>query len=338
MASTQSIVVNGHRFAARSGESLLDAALSAGIVIPHDCATGQCGTCRVRLYDGAVDPQGTDAAGTVLACRSLVTGPAVLEFDEVPSPEKRRGSVLSVEPLSDDIVQVTIGLEKRLRYLPGQYVKLAFRGFPARDFSPTLRHDGSGDLDELVFHIRREPSGRVSSRLGSGIDRGAEVVVRGPFGHAYHRLGTERLVLVASGVGWAPIWAIARASILREPSRPVIVVAGARQPDNLYMREALEWLRSHGVTTVMTCSGANAPADALAGRPTLHLPRLRPSDTVYAAGSKGMVAAVAFLAQASGATCYTDAFVAAAPDAGLGARMLDAVIALFNRGKMGTIS
>jgi NAD(P)H-flavin reductase/ferredoxin len=329
LAATQTIVVNGRRCPARAGESLLD----AGIVIPHDCATGQCGTCRVRLYDGSVDPQGSDMAGTVLACRARITGPAVFEFDEVPAPGKRRGSVAAIEPLSDDIVQVTIGLEKRLPYLPGQYVKLAFRGYPARDFSPTLRHDGSGEIDELVFHIRREPTGRVSGRLGAGIAPGSDVVVAGPYGHAYHRLGTDRLVLVASGVGWAPIWAIARASVLREPGRPLVVVAGARRPENLYMRPALKWLREHGATVMLTCSGAESSVDALIGRPTLHMPRLHAADTVYAAGSRGMVAAVAFLAQTAGATCYTDAFVAAPPEAGIAARLLGSFSALFNRRK-----
>lgn len=326
-------MVNGRRCPARAGESLLDAALSAGIVIPHDCATGQCGTCRVRLYDGAVDPQGTDLSGTVLACRARITGPAVFEFDEVPAPEKRRGSVVAIDALSDDIVQVTIGLKKRLRYLPGQYVKLAFRGFPARDFSPTLRDDGSGDIDELVFHIRREPTGRVSGCLGGRIVQGSDVLVSGPYGHAYHRLGTERLVLVASGVGWAPIWSIARASALREPGRPLVVVAGARRPENLYMRPALDWLREHNATTMLTCSGAESSADALIGRPTLHMPRLRASDTVYAAGSRGMVAAVAFLAEAAGATCYTDAFLAAPPETGIAARVLGSLAMLFNRRK-----
>jgi 3-phenylpropionate/trans-cinnamate dioxygenase ferredoxin reductase subunit len=168
--------------------------------------------------------------------RATVTGDAVVEFDEVPAEVRMRGNVVSLVDLTPDIVEVTIAFGKRLTYLPGQYVKVTFRGLPSRDYSPTLRADGSGDLNEIVLHIRREPGGTVSSELGRRIRPGSDVQVKGPFGHAYHRLAPGRLVLVSTGTGWAPIWAVARASRMREPDRPMVVVAGARHAANLYMR------------------------------------------------------------------------------------------------------
>jgi hypothetical protein len=45
------------------------------------------------------------------------------------------------------------------------------------------------------------------------------------------------------------------------------------------------------------------------GRPTDHLPQLTPDDVVYTAGAPAMTDAVARMAKAGGAQCYTDPFV-----------------------------
>jgi 3-phenylpropionate/trans-cinnamate dioxygenase ferredoxin reductase subunit len=45
------------------------------------------------------------------------------------------------------------------------------------------------------------------------------------------------------------------------------------------------------------------------GRPTDHLPKLTPDDVVYTAGAPAMTDAVARIAKAGGAQCYTDPFV-----------------------------
>ena len=311
MAARVDLVINGRRIAASAGQTLLDAGLAGGRVIPHDCATGQCDTCRVRIHSGTVDDAGTRIGETVLACRARLMTETAIEFDEVPDVVRRVGTVESVIDLTPDIVEVTVALRKRLAYLPGQYVRVGFAALPVRDYSPTLRSDGSGELHELVFQIRRQADGAVSPHLGHRIGPGTAVKVAGPFGHAFHRIGRGRLVVVASGVGWAPAWAVARASRLREPERELLIVAGARDPQNLYMRPALDWLRARGATAILTCSGANPPSDARPGRPTLHLPMLTADDTVVAAGRPEMVAAVQFLAAAAGATCYADPFYAA---------------------------
>jgi NAD(P)H-flavin reductase/ferredoxin len=306
------LLINGRRIKASPGDTLLDAGLANRIVMPHDCCTGQCSTCRVRVYDGEVDDEGTREGDTVLACQATVSGNSVIEFDEVPLPAKRSGTVTSIESISPDILEVAVTLSKPLTHLPGQYVKVSFAGFPSRDYSPTLRVDGTCELNELIFHIRACPDGAVSSQLGRGIGLGHRVRVRGPFGSAFFRKAEGRIVLVATGTGWAPIWSVARAARYHQPNREMIVVVGTRNADNLYMQPSLDWLRETGVQQItMTCTDSRAKAPIQAGRPTVHLPRLQATDTVYAAGAPEMVAAVEFLAGIGGAACHADPFVAA---------------------------
>ncbi|HEV7259643.1 MAG TPA: 2Fe-2S iron-sulfur cluster-binding protein [Bosea sp. (in: a-proteobacteria)] len=310
MTSQVPLVVNGKPIRVTRGEVLLEAVLGAGIAIPHDCSTGQCETCRVRVYDGEIDAMGTQRGDTVLACQARVSGNAIIEFDAVPVPTKIAGRVSAIQPLSPDVLEVTVSLARDFTYLPGQYVKCMFAGSPARDYSPTLRSDGTANSDELILQIRRIETGVVSAQLGNRIAVGHKVSIHGPFGSAFHRPGEGRIVLVAAGTGWAPIWAIARASRYREPRREMVVVAGARDPRNLYMRDALAWLAGTGVGHVVATASGQVAEGVRAGRPTDHLPGLRDSDVVHVAGSPEMVAAVEQLCREAGATCHADAFVA----------------------------
>ena len=312
MKDLPTLLINGRKIKASPGDTLLDAGLSNRVVIPHDCCTGQCSTCRVRVYDGEVDDEGTREGDTVLACQATVSGDAVIEFDEVPFAAKRSGTVTAIERISPDIVEVVVTLSKPLTHLPGQYVKVSFAGFPGRDYSPTFRVDGTCELNELIFHIRACADGVVSSQLGRGIGIGHRVRVRGPFGNAFFRKAEGRIVLVATGTGWAPIWSVARAARYHQPQREMVVVVGARDPRNLYMQPSLEWLRETGVQHItMTCTGSRADRAIQFGRPTVHLPRLQDSDTVFVAGTPEMVSAVEFLAGVAGATCHADPFLPA---------------------------
>nr|MDQ4007346.1 2Fe-2S iron-sulfur cluster-binding protein [Actinomycetota bacterium] len=62
--------------AVRGGETVLDAALRAGLDLPYSCREGVCGTCRAKLACGQVRQDGAEltqaeiAAGYVLTCQA----------------------------------------------------------------------------------------------------------------------------------------------------------------------------------------------------------------------------------------------------------------------------
>jgi naphthalene 1,2-dioxygenase ferredoxin reductase component len=306
------LTVNGRVIEAQIGETLLEAALRGRMIIPQDCCTGQCSTCRVSVTAGSVDDVGTRVNNTVLSCCSLLEGDASITYDEVPALVKRAGEVIAIRNISPEIYELQVQLSEALTYLPGQYVNLSFSGFPGRDYSPTVLENGTQDPHLLVFHIKRYENGLVSSAIGSNIRVGLKVRVQGPYGHAFYRKNQGRLVLIASGTGWAPIWSVAQAAINAEPTREMIIITGARNATNLYMGNSLLWLAERGVREITLCaSGTGFGGMVKKGRPTDFIPDLQINDVIYAAGAPAMVKSVETLASSKGITVYADPFTPA---------------------------
>jgi NAD(P)H-flavin reductase/ferredoxin len=317
MPKQHRIVVNGEAFSATRGDVLLDAALAAGIDMPHDCRAGQCGSCAVSLVDGSVWGGESSEPGMVLACQCRVISDAELAVEDTPVVDSVSGVVTGMTPLAPDIVEVRIKLVDPVEYLPGQYFRLRFQGFPERCYSPTMPLDRPGDGRKLYFHIRRMADGRVSPAVGTAIRKGHRVKLTGPFGSAYLRPHLDnRLVLVATGTGFAPIWSLACDAISENPEREMIVVAGAQSIESLYMVPALCRLAQYpNVRVIPTTSTPQTVSRVVRhGRPTEHLPSLSPEDIVYVCGAPLMVEAVKEIARGASAVFYADPFVAQGDD------------------------
>jgi 3-phenylpropionate/trans-cinnamate dioxygenase ferredoxin reductase subunit len=305
------VVVNGEAFSANCGDLLLDAALMNGVDIPHDCRAGICGTCRVRVLDGLILAGQTGDPEAVYACQCPVISDLTVAVEDVPEIITANGQVVDLIPLASDVVEVCIGLAQVADYLPGQYCKVEFRGFPARCFSPTAPMDARADGRLIRLHVRRLPDGRVSSALGRSIRRRHRVKLVGPFGSAYLRPGRpQRLVLVAGGTGFAPLWSIAYAAMNERPERELVLVVGARRLESLYMIPALSRLARYPNVTIIPVTSEPQTVSTVVrqGRQTDYLPALSPHDLVYAAGAPAMVESVSRIARESGARCYADPF------------------------------
>ena len=316
-----SLSINGRTIRVPAGETLVNAGLLGGIVLPHDCMTGQCDTCRVVVESGEVDAQGTLEGHTVLACQAMAMSDASIVFEEIPGVSKWNGQVESLVEMAGGVWEIAVALRNRIPYLPGQYVYAAFGGLPERAYSPTIGIDAFADEMKVVFHIRQYPGGEVSSHFGGKIKIGTRAVIRGPYGHAFLRRGENRLVFVSNGTGWAPIWSMALAARLSQPDRDMVIVTGARTMERLYMQPALHWLRQNGVKNIIVTAGDGDGEEVKRGYPSQFIPPLAPGDTVYVAGSKSMVDSVKLRAVAAGATCYCDPFTPAVRPPGLGAKI-----------------
>lgn len=312
--------INGKPVRVSPGETLVSAGLLGGIVLPHDCMTGQCETCRVSVVSGDIDAHGTQVGDTVLACQAKAMADASITFEEIPGVAKWTGQVESLTPMQGSVWEVIIALRSRIPYLPGQYVYAAFGLLPERAYSPTIGIDAYADELKLVFHVRVYPGGEVSQHLGGKIKVGTRVAIRGPYGHAFLRRGEGRLVFVSNGTGFAPIWAMALAARLSQPNREMVIVTGGRSVARIYMEPALHWLRHKGVENIIVTAGDGDGEHVKRGFPSDHIPQLLASDTVYVAGSKMLVDAVVARASVAESKCYSDPFTPAIHKPSLGAK------------------
>jgi NAD(P)H-flavin reductase/ferredoxin len=311
MRKMRNVLVDDELFQAHCGDLLLDAALLNGIDIPHDCRSGYCGTCRVRVLNGMVLGGQTSDPESVLACQCRVVSDLRVALEDVPEIATVAGRVVDLVPLAPDIEEVCIELPRPPRYLPGQHYKVTFRGFPPRSYSPTMPLEGPAEDRVLHFHVRKLSNGEVSSALGRTIGRRHRAKLTGPFGSAYLRPHLpERLVLVASGTGFAPLWSIADAAMRERPARELVLVVGARTLESLYMIPALCHLALYRNVTIIPVVTQPQGTSRIVrqGRQIDHLPELSARDVVYAAGAPAMVDSVARIAAAAAARCYADAF------------------------------
>ena len=123
-----------------------------------------------------------------------------------------------------------------------------------------------------------------------------------------------RVVIVASGTGFAPMWSVATAAIKAAPQRELIFIVTSRTLQSFYMHAALcrlaRFPRVSIIPIVSEPQTASTASAIRSGRPTEYMPELTPNDVVYTAGAPAMVEAIAKLAKAGGARCYTDPFSA----------------------------
>ena len=316
MAGSHQITINGNCFLARRGELLLDAALSNGIDLPHDCRAGHCGTCCVRLVSGEVRGGEGSEPGIVHACQCRIVGDAVIERGQPSGVRTVEGVLSSLRPLSPEVMEVGIRTDRALPYRAGQYAQVRFSGYPSRPFSITHPLRGNPNSCSVWFHVRRMKDGRITSSLGKRITPGHRVKLTGPYGSAHFRPNLGRLILVATNTGFAPIWSIAVAALRERPQRRMMIIAGGRTVQSLYMGPALVQLgRFPNVLVVPVCSTPQTLTTAVKpGRPTDYLPRLLPTDVLYACGAPGMVDSIKSIAALIGAVCYADPFLPTTDD------------------------
>jgi len=244
---------------ADSEQSILEAARSAGINLPHSCKSGHCGSCRARLLSGevsapALPPLGLSAAeaasGHVLLCQVRALSDVVIEARSVATVSATVIKTLpcriaSLTPLAPDVLRVMLRLPaiEPLDFAPGQYLDVLLPQGGRRSFSIACPPHHS-ELIEL--HVRRVPGGCFTESLFGSVREGALLRIEGPLGHFLYHERPQPALMVAGGTGFAPIKAMLAHLLASGSTRPVHLYWGARTARDLYEESlVLEWARQH---------------------------------------------------------------------------------------------
>jgi len=333
--------VGRHRVAVRQADreievggeqTILAAALAAGIGYPFGCQSGNCAACKSRLLQGTVEllayneyalTEAERGQGLILACRAQPRSDcqvAWLELDETIQQPVRQldATVTGVTRATHDIVIVRLAVDdgETLSYRAGQYAELRFAGQPARDFSMAAAPGAA----ELEFHIRAVAGGAVSRFVADAVRPGDRAGVRGPMGFAFLREGHRGPILaMAGGSGLAPMKAIVETALRDGLAQPIHLYFGARSQRDLYLVEHFQALtRQHANFRYdVVLSAADDPAPFRGGFPHDALAADYADldgAKLYAAGPPAMVDAVAAAGRALGVRAediHADPFYAA---------------------------
>lgn len=301
-------------FSVRGEQTVLDAALDAGIILPYSCRSGTCSTCRGRIvsgdYDAGEAPQHIlDAEelqqGYTLLCQARPASDLVIEAQVVRMAtdievRKMPARVIAIEDLAHDVRLVRLQLpgSEPFRYNAGQYLAFILRDGSRRSYSMA---NAQADNNQVDLHIRHMPGGVFTDHVfGTGDTqmRLREILrIEGPLGSFFLREDNDRpIVFVASGTGFAPIKAILEHMQATGSTRPVTLYWGGRRPRDLYMDDlARQWAASIPGFRYIPVISDGLPEDGWTGRTGFvhhavmqDLPDLS-AHQVYACGAPVMV-------------------------------------------------
>lgn len=237
----------GRIIEAKPGHSVLDAALAAGLNLPHSCKSGHCASCRARLRSGSIEylrgrPAGITeaeaAAGGVLLCQARATSNLTIEVRQLAQVGDVEIKTLPcrierIERPATDVMRVWLRLPavEAFTFQAGQYLDVLLADEQRRSFSiASPPHDAR--LIEL--HIRHAPGGVFTTALFEKTGIGALLRVEGPLGQFVYQPSTAPLLLIAGGTGFAPIKSILRHVLETGIVRPVELYWGVREAADLY--------------------------------------------------------------------------------------------------------
>lgn len=260
MSYTVTIQPSGHQITVNEGESVLDAAVRQGIMIPYSCRGGTCGSCMGDVLSGEVIyPDGLPpalseaeaAAGKALFCSAHPTSDLEIRVREVRKgtdivPRKVPARVAKIEDLSHDVRRLLLKTPANLRmpFFAGQYIDILLPGGKRRGFSLA---NAPHDDEFLELHVRLVSTGQFTRYVFTEMKEGELLRLEGPFGQFYLREESDRpILLMGGGTGFAPLKGIIEHAFQIGVQRPMHLYWGVRAKRDLYL-DALpqQWAKDH---------------------------------------------------------------------------------------------
>jgi CDP-4-dehydro-6-deoxyglucose reductase, E3 len=257
---------HGRTLKVPAGEPVLQAALTAGLNLPHSCKSGHCSSCRARLLRGEIHypsgrPPGISAeeaeSGQILLCQARPRSDLVVEARLIASVadvdiKTLPCRIARLTPLAPDVLEVLLQLPavERLRFHPGQYLDVLLEAGRRRSFSIACPPH---DSELLELHVRRVAGGGFTQRLFGGGAAGAPALspgsllrIEGPMGQFSYRDGEGPVIMVAGGTGFAPLKSMLRHVLETGLRRDLHLYWGARHDADLYEEQrVLGWARRY---------------------------------------------------------------------------------------------
>ena len=338
----------GETYACPYNVALLDAALAAGLHMPHNCRGGACGTCKAKILEGSVDhgwvmsfaiTDEEKAAGHCLCCQSKPRSPrlrlrmhnemAPRQAGEQPIvPAEIATTIVSAVHVTASVLRLAVAIpsDVRLRYRAGMDMEFLLPGIDApRPYSIADPPDDEARPPDgqLTFYIARHPQGRSSGWLHDKAQAGDALALRGPYGDFGFPEHAGPILALAGGTGISPILSVLGAALAGGFPHPVRLIFSLRERREIFALDELVRLsRRHanfGWQITLT-RDLEAPDAWAKGR----IPDLLAKDSPDLSPAAALIA---------GSPVFVDACVAAARKCGIADRLI-AADSFLPRGKV----
>ncbi|MGY1489186.1 CDP-6-deoxy-delta-3,4-glucoseen reductase [Methylobacillus pratensis] len=267
-------------FNVEDGDTVLDAAIDAGINLPYGCRNGTCGACKGQLLAGDVNygeyfdsalSEDEKKTGKALFCCAQPLSDLVIECREVAGegipPRIMPVRVEKLEKLSHDVMRMTLKLpsNERMQFMAGQYIEFLLKDGRRRAFS--LANAPHSDRF-LELHMRLVPGGQFTQYVFNEMQERTILRIEGPFGTFFLREDSTRpVLLVAGGTGFAPVKGIVEHALQLGMKRPMTLYWGARTREDLYLDGLPQrWQAENPLFRYIPVLSDPAPGDAWQGR------------------------------------------------------------------------
>ena len=259
------ILYKNEKFEARPDETVLDCLTRHQVIIPHSCKSGVCQSCVLKVKKGNPSPAAQKGLNEDLIKQNVIfscqqKAEEDLELVEVGEGLFESDAIITGKKmLSESVVEISLKLNRPMDFRPGQFINLIRQDGVTRPYSICW-----GDSHrEMKLHVRKIPTGKMSSWLYDEQVQGLEMVVRGPVGRCYYKeeFNSMDIILAGTGTGLAPLYGILLSALKKNHSGNLHLLQGAVNPSGLYLVEelkALENLYSNFHYTPCVMEGANS--------------------------------------------------------------------------------
>lgn len=219
MSAHVTVLPGKQEFLVEGQDTLLEAAIRAGIPLSYGCSNGNCGLCKAKLVSGEVMktrhhdypiPEAEKLQNVILLCSHTAVSDVVIEATAANSVQdipfqQINARVKLLSPLGDDfmLLHLETPRSQRLRFLAGQGVNLKVSNAYSADLPIA---SCPCDDRNVLFHVRRLPGNHFSDFIFNHLRRNDTVQIEGPEGEFILHQGVPRkLYFFAFDDGFAPI-------------------------------------------------------------------------------------------------------------------------------------
>ncbi|MFN2349125.1 MAG: 2Fe-2S iron-sulfur cluster-binding protein [Thioalkalivibrio sp.] len=224
------LIPGDHAFSVEGEETILEAALRAGLSVDYGCSNGNCGDCRARVLEGEVRKvrphdyvfnETQKQQGYTLMCSVTPVTDLILEAGLAEGPEqiplqRISATVRGIERPGRHVLVLRLQTPRtqRLRFLAGQSVRLSL----GESLSATLPLANCPcDDRNLVFHLDALKEDAFTVHCLEQLSKGAGVSIEGPQGDFV--LTEEHpgpLIFLAMDTGFGPVHSLVEHVLAQE--------------------------------------------------------------------------------------------------------------------------